>query len=101
MAAFQRAHAASAGVYLAVPACPDDQTPQSPRLLEAGVCPVLDTLMGDPAWMGSTYGSYTVELTDDGFLGTARIDLDGDGIPAVYQVGTEGGPTQLTPDDVF
>lgn len=101
IAVAQRAHAASQGSYLAIPACPDDQTPQAPRQLQAGMCPALDTLMGDPGWMGATYGSYTFELTEGGFIGTARLDLDGDGVPAVYQVDTEGQPKQLTPDEVF
>lgn len=104
IASAQRSHAASEGAYLAMPPCPDDQTPQAPRPLTAGACPVLDTLMGGAggaALMGAVYGSYTVELTETGFLGTARMDLDGDGVPAVYQIDTEGDARQITPDEVF
>ena len=104
IASAQRSHAESEGGYLAMPPCPDDQTPQAPRPPTAGACPVLDKLMGGDggaAWMGAVYGSYTFELTETGFVGTARMDLDGDGVPAVYQISSEGDAKQLTPDEVF
>lgn len=47
------------------------------------------------------YGSYTVELTDDGFIVRGVCDLDGDGVPAVYEATQDANAHRVTPEDVY
>ncbi len=61
-----------------------------------------DTLGVTP--MGtSVYGSYWVEVSEDGQTFTAHgaADIDGDGVRASYAATHEKGPELVTPKDVF
>ncbi|MFZ5481047.1 MAG: hypothetical protein ACOZNI_30070 [Myxococcota bacterium] len=65
--------------------------------------------VGGPEWTqlawspeGEVRGSYWVELVGDGFVVHGAIDVDGDGVPAEYTLGHDGGePVRVTPENVY
>lgn len=89
------------GNYLAIEAYPPDPSPEG-QLWDREGSGAFRTLGFEPM-TGTVYGSYWVELSDDGtsFTAFATSDIDGDGVRATFAATNEKDPERLTPEDVF